>query len=188
MDEVNIEAAYAVADAVDLAVASSYVDASASNLVGSDASPKTPNVTKADPSNIFKLITDCGTKLKKSKVPAAMPKWMIIPPEMEALIVNDLHDQGSSAPTVATPAILNGSIGRIGGFELLVSNNVPNTNGTLNKILFGTKQAITFASQVEDTRIMTMEKQYARKVDGEYVFGRKVVKPACLGVMTCNFS
>ena len=51
MDEVNIEAAYAVADAVDLAVASSYVDASASNLVGTDAAPKTPNVTKADPSN-----------------------------------------------------------------------------------------------------------------------------------------
>jgi len=188
MDEVNVEAAYAVADAVDLAVATSYVDASASNLVGTDAAPKTPNVTKGDASNVFKLITDCGTKLKKSKVPAAMPKWMIIPPEMEALIVNDLHDQGSSAPTVATPAILNGSIGHIGGFELLVSNNVPNTNGTLNKILFGTKQAITFASQVEDTRILPMEKQYARKVDGEYVFGRKVVKPACLGVMTCNFS
>jgi hypothetical protein len=188
LDEVNIEAAYAVADAVDLAVASCYVDASASNLVGSDASPKTPNVTKGDASNIFKLITDCGTKLKKSKVPAATPKWMIIPPEMEALIVNDLHDQGSSAPTVATPAILNGSIGHIGGFELLVSNNVPNTNGTLDKILFGTKNAITFASQVDDTRILPMEKQYARKVDGQYVFGRKVVKPACLGVMTCNFN
>ena len=51
MDEVNVEAAYAVADAVDLAVATSYVDASASNLVGTDAAPKTPNVTKADPSN-----------------------------------------------------------------------------------------------------------------------------------------
>jgi hypothetical protein len=188
LDEANIEAAYGVADAVDLAVASCYTDASASNLVGSDASPKTPNVTKGDASNVFKLITTCGEKLKLSKVPAPEPKWMIIPPQMETLILNDLHDQGSSAPGISENAVLNGSIGRIAGFDLLVSNNVPNTSSTKYKVMFGTQRAITFASQVEDVRILPMEKQHARKVDGEYVFGRKVVKPACLGVMTCNFS
>lgn len=188
MDEANIEAAYGVADAVDQAIASCYTDASASNLVGSDASPKTPNVTKGDASNVFKLITTCGEKLKLSNVPAAEPRWMVIPPQMETLILNDLHDQGSSAPGMSEKAVLNGSIGRIAGFELLVSNNVPNTSSTKYKVMFGTTRAITFASQVEDVRILQMEKQPARKVDGEYVFGRKVVKPACLGVMTCNFS
>jgi hypothetical protein len=183
----NLEAAYSIADAVDQAVASVYIDASATNLVGSDASPKTPNVTKGDASNVFRLITNCGTKLKTSKVPGAENKWMIIPPEMEELIVNELHDQGASAPGVATPAILNGSIGHIGGFDLLVSHNVPNTNSTKYKILFGTSRATTFASQVNDVRVLEMEKQFARKVDGEYVFGRKVVRPDCLGVMTCNF-
>jgi hypothetical protein len=188
MDEDNKAAAYAVADAVDQAVASCYVDASASNLVGSDASPKTPNVTKGDASNVFKLITMCGTKLKKSNVPAAEPRWMIVPPEFEELIVNELHDQGASAPGVAEKAVLNGSIGKIGGFDILVSNNVPNTNETLYKVMFGTRRAIPFASQVEDVRILEMEKKFARKVDGEFVFGRKVARPDCLGVMTCNFN
>lgn len=188
MDEANKEAAYAVADAVDQAIATCYIDASSTNIIGTDTAPKTPNVTKGDPNNVFKLITKCGTALKISKVPAAEPKWMIIPPQMEELIVNELHDQGSSAPDIASQAILNGSIGKIGGFELLVSHNVPNTNDTLHKILFGTKRGITCASQVDDVRILPMEKQYARKVDGEFVFGRKVVKPPCLGVMTCNFT
>jgi len=188
LDESNIEAAYAVADAVDQAIASCYVDASRLNLVGSDASPKTPNVTKGDASNIFKLITLCNQALKKSNVPAMEPRWMIAPPEFTTMIINDLHDNGSSAVGVAEKAVLNGSIGKIGGFEILESNNVPNTNETKYKIMFGTARAITFASQVDDVRIMEMEKQRARKVDGEYLFGRKVVKPACLGVMTCNFS
>lgn len=183
----NLEAAYAIADATDQAIASCYVDASGLNLVGSDAAPKSPNVTKGDAQNVFKLITTCGTKLKNSKVPGAENKWMIIPPEMEELIVNELHDQGASAPGVASPAILNGSIGHIGGFDLLVSHNVPNTAGAKYKVMFGTQRAITFASQVNDVRILDMEKQFAKKVDGEYVFGRKVVRPDCMGVMTCNF-
>lgn len=188
LDDSNIEAAYAVADAVDQAIASCYTDASSANLLGSDASPKTPNTTKGDASNVFKLITTCGALLKKSNVPAVTPKWMIVPPDMETLIINDLHDQGASSPGVAEKAVLNGSIGRIGGFEILVSNNVPNTDSTKYKVMFGTRKAITFASQVDDVRIMEMEKQFAKKVDGEYVFGRKVVRPECLGVMTCNFS
>ena len=179
MSEDNKAAAYGVADAVDQAIASTYTDASALNLVGSDIAPKTPNVTKGDASNIFRLITNCGTKLKTSNVPATEPKWMIIPPQMEELIVNELHDQGSSAPGVASTAILNGSIGKIGGFDLLVSNNVPNTSETKYKVLFGTSRAITFASQVDDIRILPMEKRFARKVDGEFVFGRKVVRPEC---------
>ena len=188
MSEDNKEAAYAVADAVDQAVASCYINASSANIIGTDASPKTPNVTKGDASNIFRLITKCGTALKKSKVPTTEPKWMIIPPQFEELIVNELHDQGASAPGVATQAVLNGSIGRIGGFDLLVSHNVPNISETKYKVMFGTSRAITFASQVDDVRIMEMEKQFARKVDGEYVFARKVIRPDCLGVMTCNFS
>lgn len=188
MDEDNKAAAYAVADAVDQAIASCYVDASASNLVGSDASPKTPNVTKGDASNVFKLITQCATKLKKSNVPATESKWMIVPAEFSELILNELHDQGASAPGVAEQAVLNGSIGKIGGFNILESNNVPNTDETLYKIMFGTSRAITFASQVDDVRILEMEKKFARKVDGEFIFGRKAVKPDCFGVMTCNFN
>ena len=188
MSETNREAAYAIADATDQAVATCYLDAHANNMIGSDASPKTPNTTSGDAQNVFKLITNANRRLKDSRVPAQEPKWMIIPPAMEELIVNEFHISGASAPQLGTTAALTGSLGQIGGFNLLVSQNVPNDSGTKYKILFGTARAITFASQVNDIRLLEIEKQFGRKVDGEYVFGRKVVRPECLGVMTCNFS
>ena len=185
MGENNKEAAYAIRDAIDSVIASLYTDASASNLIGTDAAPKTPNLTQGDASNIYNLIEDCGVALSESKVPLE-GRWMIVPPRFAGLIRKDLK-LTAAAPQIAQPGMLNGSITRLGGFPIMESHNVPNTAGAKYKIMFGTSKAITFASQVNDVRIMDMEKQFAKKVDGEYVFGCKVVRPECLGVMTVSF-
>jgi len=184
MAENNKEAAYAIRDAIDSIIGSLYTDASASNLIGTDAAPKTPNLTQGDASNIYNLIEDCGVALSESKVPLE-GRWMIVPPRFAGLIRKDLK-LTAAAPQIAQPGMLNGSITRIGGFSIMESHNVPNTAGAKYKVMFGTSKAMTFASQVNDVRIMDMEKQFAKKVDGEYVFGCKVVRPECLGVMTCN--
>jgi hypothetical protein len=185
MGENNKEAAYAIRDAIDSIIASLYTDASASNLIGTDAAPKTPNLTQGDASNIYNLIEDCGVALSESKVPLE-GRWMIVPPRFAGLIRKDLK-LTAAAPQIAQPGMLNGSITRLGGFTIMESHNVPNTAGAKYKIMFGTSKAMTFASQVNDVRIMDMEKQFAKKVDGEYVFGCKVVRPECLGVMTASF-
>lgn len=185
MAENNKEAAYAIRDAIDSVIASLYTDASASNLIGTDAAPKTPNLTQGDASNIYNLIEDCGVALSESKVPLE-GRWMIVPPRFAGLIRKDLK-LTAAAPQIAQPGMLNGSITRLGGFSIMESHNVPNTAGAKYKIMFGTSKAMTFASQVNDVRIMDMEKQFAKKVDGEYVFGCKVVRPECLGVMTVSF-
>ena len=185
MAENNKEAAYAVRDAIDQAIASLYVDASSSNLIGSDAAAKTPNLTQGDSSNIYNLIEDCGVALSDSKVPLD-GRWMIVPPRFAGLIRKDLK-LTAAAPQLAQPGMLNGSITRIGGFSILESHNVPNTSSTKYKLMFGTSKAMTFASQVNGVRILDMEKQFAKKVDGEYVFGCKVIRPEYLGVMTVTF-
>jgi hypothetical protein len=185
MAENNKEAAYAVRDAIDQAIASLYVDASSSNLIGSDSAAKTPNLTQGDSSNIYNLIEDCGVALSDSKVPLD-GRWMIVPPRFAGLIRKDLK-LTAAAPQIAQPGMLNGSITRIGGFSILESHNVPNTSSTKYKLMFGTSKAMTFASQVNGVRIMDMEKQFAKKVDGEYVFGCKVIRPEYLGVMTVTF-
>ena len=185
MAENNKEAAYAIRDAIDSVIGSLYTDASASNLIGTDAAPKTPNLSQGDASNIYNLIEDCGVALSESKVPLE-GRWMIVPPRFAGLIRKDLK-LTAAAPQIAQPGMLNGSITRLGGFSIMESHNVPNTAGAKYKIMFGTSKAITFASQVNDVRIMDMEKQFAKKVDGEYVFGCKVVRPECLGVMTVSF-
>jgi len=185
MAENNKEAAYAIRDAIDSTIASLYTDASASNLIGTDAAPKTPNLTQGDANNIYNLVDDCGVALSESKVPLE-GRWMIVPPRFAGLIRKDLK-LTAAAPQIAQPGMLNGSITRLGGFSIMESHNVPNTAGAKYKIMFGTSKAMTFASQVNDVRIMDMEKQFAKKVDGEYVFGCKVVRPECLGVMTVSF-
>jgi hypothetical protein len=185
MGENNKEAAYAIRDAIDSVIASLYTDAAAANLIGTDAAPKTPNLNQGDASNIYNLIEDCGVALSESKVPLE-GRWMIVPPRFAGLIRKDLK-LTAAAPQIAQPGMLNGSITRLGGFSIMESHNVPNTAGAKYKIMFGTSKAMTFASQVNDVRIMDMEKQFAKKVDGEYVFGCKVVRPECLGVMTVSF-
>lgn len=185
MAENNKEAAYAIRDAIDSVIASLYTDAAAANLIGTDAAPKTPNLSQGDASNIYNLVEDCGVALSESKVPLE-GRWMIVPPRFAGLIRKDLK-LTAAAPQIAQPGMLNGSITRLGGFSIMESHNVPNTAGAKYKIMFGTSKAMTFASQVNDVRIMDMEKQFAKKVDGEYVFGCKVVRPECLGVMTVSF-
>ena len=185
MAENNKEAAYAIRDAIDSIIGSLYTDAAAANLIGTDAAPKTPNLAQGDASNIYNLIEDCGVALSESKVPLE-GRWMIVPPRFAGLIRKDLK-LTAAAPQIAQPGMLNGSITRLGGFSIMESHNVPNTAGAKYKIMFGTSKAMTFASQVNDVRIMDMEKQFAKKVDGEYVFGCKVVRPECLGVMTVSF-
>jgi hypothetical protein len=187
LDETNIEAAYAVADATDQAIATCYTDADAANILGSDADPIVPNLTQGNAENIYNVIEDCGIALSDSKVPKAMPRWMIVPPKFAGLIRKDLKLTGA-APQMAQQSMLTGMVARIGGFDILESHNVPNTDGALYKIMFGTSKAITFASQVNDVRVMEMEKRFARKVDGEFVFGRKVVRPEYLGTLTVSWS
>jgi len=181
------KAGYRMKDAIDQFVASLYTDASSANLVGSDASPKTPVTTAGDASNVFNLMVDCGRKLSDSLVPTN-GRWMIIPPAMEALVVKELHQSGSSAPALGTSATMTGRIGNLAGFDILVSHNVPNTSGTKYKVMFGTSEAIGFADQMGIVETIRHQKQFADIVRGHNLYGAKVVQPDYLGVMTCNFS
>lgn len=188
MAENNKEAAYAVRDAIDQVLAGLYTDASADNLIGTDAAAKVPNLTQGDAQNIYNLIEDCGVALSDSKVPPE-GRWMIVPPRFAGLIRKDLKlSYGMAGSGTVQGSYLNGNVARVGGFDILESHNVPNTAGAKYKIMFGTSRAITFASQVNDVRVMDMEKQFAKKVDGEYVFGCRVVRPECLGVLTVSWS
>lgn len=187
MNPMMRKAGYKMKDTIDQFVASLYTDASSANLVGSDASPKTPVTTAGDASNIFNLMVDCGRKLSDSLVPTN-GRWMIIPPAMEALVVKELHQSGSSAPALGTSATMTGRIGNLAGFDILVSHNVPNTSGTKYKVMFGTSEAIGFADQMGIVETIRHQKQFADIVRGHNLYGAKVVQPDYLGVMTCNFS
>lgn len=178
------EAGYAIADVRDQYIASFYTDASASNLNGSDGSPLVPDaVQDGGANNIFNIIEDCATLLTDSKVPK-QGRFMIVPPWISAMISKDLKLAGAAAGQIAGAAILNGFVTRIAGFDILESQNVPNTAGAKYKVLFGTNRAITFADQIVKVEAIRDPDQFRDIVRGLDVYGGKVIRPDYLGVAT----
>lgn len=181
-------AAYQLRDEIDQFVAGMYVNAAAANLIGTTAAPMLPNNTAGHAQNIFKLITLCRQALVKQNV-ATGGWWMIVQPELYTIMLND--DRFSKADASGTTmGLRNGQVGNIAGFTVLESNNVEyiaNGDGShdVYKVMFGTSQAITFASQILKVEPFRPEDSFSDAVKGLHVYGGRVVRPECLGVLSC---
>jgi len=75
--------------------------------------------------------------------------------------------------------IVNGYVGQLFGFNILISNNVSN-NGTVWNIMAFTRSAITHASQIAKVEATRIEDSFADGVKGLYLYGSKVVRPAAM--------
>jgi len=82
--------------------------------------------------------------------------------------------------------LLNGYIGRAAGFDVLKSNNVPNTNGALYKIIAGHSIAWSYAEQVNQVEAYRPERRFADAVKGLHLYGGKTVRPTALAVLTAS--
>lgn len=185
------EASYALRDEMDLFIAAMYTGASASNLIGSTASPKAPNNTAGDASNVYRIITLCRQALVKSNVPTG-GWWMVVQPELYSLLLNE--DKFVSAEKAGTTSGLRtGEVGSILGFSIFESNNVEyiedgDGSHDVYKVMFGTNRAITFADQINNVVQYEPEKRFAVAYKGLHLYGAKVVRPQCLGVLSCYTS
>jgi N4-gp56 family major capsid protein len=185
MANAMLRAGYGMRDAIDQYIASLYTDAAAANLVGSDGTPKVPNNTAADASNVYNLIVDCAVTLTNSKVPTE-GRWMIVPPWFYGkLLKEDKFVKANEAGT--DNALRNGIAGKAAGFTILQSHNVPYTTVTTKyKIMFGVADALTYANQITQVEGYRPQLRFADAVKGLNIFGAKVVYPEMLGVLTCN--
>ena len=201
-------AAYRLKDKADQFIAGLYTDASADNLIGTDAAPKVPNATAGDAQNIFNLISQATRVLDDSYVPSD-GRFMIVPPFVAKILAQDLkgspafayqgvmtqvaegglggETNGANMGIVGSnPAPSNGFVAEIDGFRLYKSPNVNNavTGGkTVYHVLFGDSQAITYADQIDQTENIRHPKQFKDIIRGLHVYGGKVVRPQCLGCM-----
>jgi N4-gp56 family major capsid protein len=177
------QAAYNLADVVDqYIVAQMVAGVSATNAIGTDASPITGFV--AAPAKAYEQLVDLGVKLTDAKVPMA-GRWAIVPPWFYGFLQKDQRFVG--AGTAQTDQTLrNGIIGQAAGFTVLQSHNVPNTTLTKYKILAGVAAATTFAGQISEVEAYRVEKRLADGVKGQKVFGAKVVRSTALALMTAN--
>lgn len=79
--------------------------------------------------------------------------------------------------------IRSGVVGMIDKFMVLRNNNLPWDGTNKNSsILFGTKEALTFAMQLTKTDTLQIQNSFGTYVRGLAVYGKAVVQPSALGV------
>ena len=181
------EASYGLRDEMDQFIAGQYTGAAAANLIGTTASPKLPNNTAGNANNVYKLVTDCRKALVKQNVPSG-GWWMVVNPDFYGILLNE--DKFIEADKAGTGlGLRQGQVCSIKGFPIFESNNlefIEDGDGShdVYKAMFGTNAAITFADQINNVEQYSPEKRFAAAVKGLHLYGAKVVRPQCLGVLS----
>lgn len=112
----------------------------------------------------------------------AMP-YVVINPDVEAILVQSpdfIH-----ATNAGDRVLREGSIGTIAGLDVLVSTNLPTTEGKVN-IMAGINEAIAYAGNISKVETLRDDKFFGDNVRGLYVYGKKVVLPKALAGMTVD--
>lgn len=163
------EAAFALANTADQFIFSSYAEAAAENVI-EDA-----DFTS---STAFDLLTEASARLSEANVPEQGRYVVLSPREFKALSndpafqrASDLGDQTSRF----------GFQGMAAGFMVWMSNNLAVDSDTRYG-MYGHSIAITFADQILKTEAGRREAAFKDFVKGLHVYGKKVIRPAALGV------
>ncbi len=145
--------------------------------MGTTGAPK--QVTKA---NVLDFIIDAGTILEENDVPVVNP-WFIMPTWMAGTIKkSDLKDASLTGDGRST--LRTGQIGMIDKFTLFSSNLLYTAGSPAYWVaLYGTRDAITFATQLTKTESMRSQDSFDDLVRGLQVYGYKVVKNVAYGAL-----
>jgi len=168
------EAAYGVADVLDQYIASFYTGIQTANQLGSI----TVN-SATTPTDVYdKVLIPIRTKLKKANVPSA-GRSIAVTPEMYGCLLRDSRFIKANE-SGGTEGLRNGVVGRAAGFDIVETNNAPNTTGSEYAILAGVNSSITFAEQVNKIEAYRPQSSFSDAVKGLVLYGAKLVRPDSL--------
>ena len=179
MESATRDAAYQLAEVADEYIAG-IMAAQAGNTVGADGTDK---IFDGSTNDVTDEILSCKVALDEANAPFE-GRWIIFPPWAVKFLLKDSSittPQWSGTENV----LRNGQIGRLYGFDILQSNNVPNTAGDHYKVIAGVSRATTFADSVNEVEAYRPDKFFADALRGLHCYGGKVVEPDCLVCLTC---
>lgn len=142
-------------------------------------------------------IVEFGQVLDEQNVPEE-GRWLVIPPAFASRIKqSDLKDASISGDSVSP--LRNGRLGMIDRFTIYVSNNLPTDSSSVageggdssvtgTVCYFGTRDAISFASQISKVESIRSTTTFGNLVRGLHVYGYKVTKPEALGEAMVYFA
>jgi len=138
--------------------------------------------------NVVQKITDLGSVLDEQNVPDD-GRWLVIPFWTYNKLKNsDLKDVSMTGDG-KTP-LRTGLVGMIDRFEVYTSNQLPTATDTVTcwDIYAGHPMGLSFAAQVEKSRLIEAEKAFAKLVQTLLVYGYKVTKPEAIARLYCKNS
>jgi len=206
MDIFTNDASQQMKIAVDTDVLSALVNASAaankgtaagaisgdinlgSSIDPDGAGAATKTARKITSTNVIDYVIAMGQCLDEQNAPED-GRWMLIPAWMAAKIkTSDLKDASITGDSM-TP-LRNGRLGMIDRFTLYVSNLLPSQTSIVGEgsdtsvkafsTFAGTRDAITFASQITKMETLRSTSTFGNIVRGLNVYGYKVIKPEAL--------
>jgi hypothetical protein len=183
IEEAMRRSGYGLNDKSDQFLSSHYVNVPTANLIGDDTTPKIPTANTAGTS-FYEYLVDLGVILSENNIPKER-RFVVIPPWCHGLLQKDERFvKVGNLP--AEQRLLNGIIGQAAGFDVLESNNVPQTAGTKYKIIAGHPMACSYAQQIVKVEAYRPERRFADAIKGLHVYGAKLVRPYAWAVLTAN--
>lgn len=164
------EAGYSMADTLDKNIAALYTEAGLSDTA----------ITLSS-GDLYATMVTAGRKLDDKNVPSE-GRWVVMSPQGYAKLLATtqfIHATASGDSVVRT-----GQVGQIAGFTVYKSNNL--TLDTTRRYVYGTNSAITLAMQFSVSESVRREAAFEDGIRARVVFGRKVVRPDALGVITAT--
>jgi len=134
--------------------------------------------------NAIDFIVDINSVLTEANIPTE-GRWLILPVWFTALLQKgDLKRADVTGDS--TGVIRTGAIGKIAQTTIYESNNLfTATDGdgdTATYVIAGTKEACTFASQIDKVDTLQIEKSFGSYWRTLFIYGRAVVQPTAMAV------
>lgn len=192
MNKAMKEAAWAMADAVDLFI-DSTIQTGVSGTVdgtGNRLTARSIGLGAGD-DDAYETLVDLGVKLDENNAPSN-GRWCVIPPWFRGMLLKDVRFT-SYGTDANRQSLINGSVGNAAGFEIKVSNNLSGaTAGTLAvaggvyTVLAGVQDAATFAEQIDKTEAFRPQDGFNDALKGLHLYGAKVTRPFALASVACT--
>lgn len=178
MQEAARRAAYNMRDEIDQYVAG-LLDDGVSTAPDNILDPVTVGMGGGD-ADAFEVLVDLATTLEANNVPEG-DRWVVVPPWYAGMLKKD--PRRSSFGTVTNIEQYEGGllgIDAVSGLRVWVSNNVPVDMSDGYSIIAGYPDAITFAEQLTDFKIVENPLRFGDNCLGVMVYGGKVTRPYAL--------
>lgn len=180
LDEAMRRSAWALRDAADSFLAGIMEAAVPSgSKIGTTMTPEVPT-----PETAYEYLVDLGVLLDEANAPIE-GRFVVVPAWFHGMLLKD--DRFVAAGTLRSDRRLaNGQVGEAAGFTIVKSNNVPNTEGAVYKVIAGHSVACSYVEQILDLQAYKPEKRFGDAVKGLHVYGAKAVRPAALAMLIAD--